>query len=199
MARPLLRSVRCVRNGFDIGCTVGYGTAPLHRDLSGQLAKRFEEIVVAKSSTGPAQVLAFLSVGIVVGRTWTIQWPVRFALVAFTFGVAYLLLSKLAGMKLSVSQKAVHVVNFNSRFELDINTVRIEDQKNPEAWPHDDIIEVNPEPKDELQQLEEKKARALILTDASGVKAPVGVAPSYGSRLDEIAEDLYIAIDRMRP
>lgn len=163
------------------------------------MGKRFEEIVVAKSSAGPAKLLALLCVAIVVIRSWTVQWPFRVGVVAFTVWLAYLLVTKFSSMKLSVSRSAVHVVNFNSRFELDIDTVKIEDEKNPEAWPHDDNFVARPAPKDEAQRLAEKKARLLILTDASGVKANVGVAPSYGTRLDEIAEDLYIAIDRMRP
>ena len=45
----------------------------------------------------------------------------------------------------------------------------------------------------------DKTGRMLYLTDGSGRKVHVGLAPVYGSRLDTIAEDLYRAIDMMKP
>lgn len=165
------------------------------------MGKGVEEIVVARSSTGPAKAIAYVSIVIVVVRAWAIIWPVRVVFLAVVFWIIYVLLQRLTGMKLSVSHESVHVVNFNSKFELDINSVRIDDEKNPHAWPKDDFIKVKPDPpKDPEEAAEEnaKKARTLVLTDDTGIKAPVGVAPSYGTRLDEIAEGLYIAIDRMR-
>lgn len=154
-----------------------------------------KEIVVARSSTGPFSALIYVSLIIVVGRGWAIWWPVRFLFFAVVFAVAINLLNRMRNMKLSVTPEQVHVVNFNSKFALDINSVRIDDQNNPNAWPQNDLV-----PAEALGQnaASSSGARELMLTDDTGVKANVGVAPSYGSRLDEIAEDLYIAIDRMR-
>lgn len=154
-----------------------------------------EEIVVARSPTGPAKLLAFVCVAIVMIRGWTIWWPVRVVLFLGTLWVAHALLSRLERMKLSVTPEVVHVVNFNSQFELDLQSVRIDDAKNPDAWPQDDVVEARSV---RANTAGSKQARMLCLTDDSGVKAQVGVAPSYGSRLDEIAEELYIAVDRMR-
>lgn len=154
-----------------------------------------EEIVVARSSTGPAKALAFICVAIVMVRGWSIMWPVRIILFLGTLWVAHTLLNRLERMKLSVTSEVVHVVNFNSKFALDLQSVRIDDEKNPDAWPQNDIIEATDVSSNVAGS---KRARVLCLTDDSGLKAQVGVAPSYGSRLDEIAEELYIAIDRMR-
>lgn len=154
-----------------------------------------EEIVVARSSTGPAKVLAFVCVGIVMVRGWTVWLPLRALLFLGTLWAAHTLLNRLERMKLSVTPEVVHVVNFNSKYELDLRSVRIDDESNPDAWPQDDIIDTASLASNVAGS---KRARMLCLTDDSGVKAQVGVAPSYGTRLDEIAEELYIAVDRMR-
>lgn len=154
-----------------------------------------KEIVVARSSTGPFTALIYVSLFIVVVRGWAIIWPVRFGLYIVVFSIAITLLNRMRNMKLSVTPEKVHVVNFNSKFALDINSVRIDDQNNPNAWPQNDFV-----PPEALASntAGSTQARELMLTDHTGIKANVGVAPSYGTRLDEIAEDLYIAIDRMR-
>ncbi len=215
-----------------------------------------KEIVVARNSSGPLKVLVLIFLIIVTGRSWAIWWPVRFMLLAAVFSIAYVAVERYSRMKLSVTAEKVHVVNFNSRYSLDLDSVRIDDEKNHGAWPQDDIVRfkdgtmrnqmsdaepdadlaANDEVEDNVLDLSDalaanaeksngeevfeedlmedlempdevappsnvrqiKKARLLILTDESGVKAQVGVAPSYGARLDEIAEELYIAIDRMR-
>ncbi len=154
-----------------------------------------DEIVVARSSTGPAKVLAALCVGIVLVRGWGIWWPVRIPLYLGVLYVAHMLLGRLERMKLSVTPEVVHVVNFNSKFALDLQTVRIDDAKNPDAWPQNDMVGAG---EFAANAPDNKQARMLCLTDDSGIKAQVGVAPSYGARLDEIAEELYIAVDRMR-
>lgn len=223
-----------------------------------------KEIIVARNSTGLIKGFAFICLVIVTGRSWPIWWPVRFALLAATFSLAYICVERYSRMKLSVTKDKVHVVNFNSKFSLSLDSVRIDDEVNTKAWPQDDQVQVrdgmmhnapvdeeNAEAEVDLagddgvdeeelfrratadlegldfddaeviddvvdheelieqspvpeliptpqNRREVKKPRSLVLTDASGVRAQVGVAPAYGSRLDEIAEDLYIAIDRMR-
>ncbi len=250
-----------------------------------------KEIIVAKNSSGPLKAIVLICLIIVTGRSWAIWWPVRFLLLAATFTIAYVAVERYSRMKLSVTADKVHVVNFNSKFTLQLDSVKIDDEKNHAAWPQDDFVrfkdgamrnqsadedEVDPldlsvndlKPGEEAtveddgevinladvtnindapsaqasnaedddaadldgqfaellgqdtdEEFEEdlledleipehipttpvvrevKKARSLILTDASGTKAQVGVAPAYGTRLDEIAEDLYVAIDRMR-
>lgn len=244
-----------------------------------------KEIVVAKNSAGPLKLFVLICLIIVTGRSWAIWWPVRFALLAAVFTIAYVAVERYSRMKLSVTANEVHVVNFNSKFTLALDSVKIDDERNHTAWPQDDFVRFkdgamrnqsaddednpldlsvnDPDPEhgdsseensegdaevinladvtdisearsaaggladplgdivadnedDEFEEdlldgldipehvpttpnvREVKKARSLILTDASGTKAQVGVAPSYGTRLDEIAEELYIAIDRMR-
>ena len=49
-----------------------------------------------------------------------------------------------------------------------------------------------------FEQDDPKRARSLVLTDSSEQQVRVGVAPSYGRRLDTISEDLNIAIARHR-
>ena len=153
------------------------------------------EIIVARAPTGPAKALIILSVIIVVGRAWGAPWQVSLLLYAFVGTVAYVFWKRFDNMKLSVTTQSVLVVNFSKRFALDLASVRIDDEVAPDVWPQDDFIDSGSISSNTAGS---KKARALCLTDASGIKVPVGVAPSYGTRLDEIAEDLYIAIDRMR-
>lgn len=243
-----------------------------------------KEIIVAKNSSGPLKLFVLICLIIVTGRSWAIWWPVRFMLLAAVFTIAYVAVERYSRMKLSVTANAVHVVNFNSKFTLQLDSVTIDDERNHAAWPQDDFVrfkdgvmrnqsaddedapldlsvndpgsgdtdgladsvdsddlidladvtnisdapsasggladplgdivaegdddEFEEDLLDELDIPEHvpttpnvreiKKARSLILTDASGTKAQVGVAPAYGTRLDEIAEELYIAIDRMR-
>lgn len=154
-----------------------------------------DEIVVAKSSTGPFTALVYFCVIVVLIRGWIIPWQARVVLYAVTLLVAYEAQSRMRGMKLSVTPKSVHVVNFNSKYELDLETVRIDDEKNPETWPQNDVVAAEDLA---VGSAGSKQARILCLTDDSGIKAKVGVAPSYGSRLDQIAEDLNAAIVRMR-
>ncbi len=142
-----------------------------------------------------------MSVLIVLARGWPAMWQVRVLLYTVTFLVAYELIRRIRQMKLSVTPEVVHVVNFNSKFALDLESVRIDDENNPDVWPQDDFMSDRPTSADtdgSTVAANSGKARSLCLTDDSGIKVPVGVAPSYGTRLDEISEDLYIAIDRMR-
>ena len=154
-----------------------------------------EEIVVAKSSIG-------LAIGGVVGTALILSIVVvffPFFIQVFLIGVAVVLavlfVSRFAAMKLSVSRSAVHVVNFSSSYELDLATVRIADEVDSRRWPEDNVGQALA---DDLAEPETQPARVLYLTDGSGAHVRVGVAPSYGSRLDAIAEDLYVAIDTMR-
>lgn len=154
-----------------------------------------KEIVVARSSTGPFTALVYFCVIIVAIRGWVIPWQPRAVLYAVTLMVAYEAQRRMRGMKLSVTSDSVHVVNFNSSYVLDLDSVRIADEKNRETWPQNDVVSAEDLA---VGSAGSRSARVLCLTDDSGIKAKVGVAPSYGSRLDEIAEGLHDAVDKMR-
>lgn len=156
---------------------------------------RVDEIVVAKSSTGPFTALVYVCVAIVLIRGWIVPWQGRVVLYAVTLLVAYEAQSRMRAMKLSVTTDSVHVVNFNSKYVLDLDSVRIDDEKNRETWPQNDVVSAEDLA---VGSAGSNSARVLCLTDDSGIKAKVGVAPSYGSRLDEIAEGLHEAIETMR-
>ncbi len=140
-----------------------------------------EEIVVARPDRSAVAVVA---VGVLVIVTAAVNvggW--RTAIWMVPLGVATLYW--FAEMKLSVTSESVVVVNFASRKYLDLTTVQIVDQAHPLTWPVDDTER-------------ERAARALYLTDESGQRVRVAVAPSRGHQLDTIAEALYRAIATMQ-
>ena len=108
---------------------------------------------------------------------------------------SYRFLRKVAAMKVAVDDFKVTVVNLKSRHELELWSVRLEVREDPGIWPQDDLREVM---RSTFEQDDPKRARTLVLTDSSEQQVRVGVAPSYGRRLDTITEDLNIAIAKHR-
>ena len=153
------------------------------------------EIVVATASTAAIKI-GFAGVFAIL--LWAISasaFPVLL-LVAVLAPIAFLALwvvQRMEQMSLSVNHEVVTVVNFGSRHELDTETVRI-DTKRGSVTVHDDAFAG----KNIDGEFKSDRARQLYLTDDNGAEAMVGLAPSYGSRLDDIAEDLYSALAVMR-
>ena len=100
-------------------------------------------------------------------------------------------LTKVSAMKVAVDDFKVTVVNLKSRHELELWSVRIEVREDPAIWPQDDLREVM---REGFEQQDPKRARSLVLTDSSEQQVRVGVAPSYGRRMDTITENLNVAI-----
>lgn len=120
---------------------------------------------------------------------------VRVVVVGVGCILAFGLLTKVAAMKVAVDDFKVTVVNLKSRHELALWSVRIEVREDTKAWPQDDLREGM---REAFDQQNPKRARSLVLTDSSDQQVRVGVAPSYGRRLDVIAENLNIAIAKHR-
>lgn len=104
-------------------------------------------------------------------------------------------LTKVSAMKVAVDDFKVTVVNLKSRHELELWSVRIEVREDPGIWPQDDLREVM---REGFEQQDPKRARSLVLTDSSEQQVRVGVAPSYGRRMDTITENLNVAIAKHR-
>ena len=104
-------------------------------------------------------------------------------------------LTKVSAMKVAVDDFKVTVVNLKSRHELELWSVRIEVREDPAIWPQDDLREVM---REGFEQQDPKRARSLVLTDSSEQQVRVGVAPSYGRRMDTITENLNVAIAKHR-
>lgn len=138
-------------------------------------------------------------VGVLVGGifiallavTSFVPWPVRVVLVGGGSIAAYQFLRQVALMKLAVTDFKVVVVNLRSRHELELSSVRIEVRDDPSVWPKDDLRD---DAREAFGQEEPSRARSLVLTDSSDQQVRVGIAPSYGRRLDTITENLNIAI-----
>lgn len=146
-----------------------------------------EEIVVARPDRSMLVAVAVITVFVLA-----VAAPygnMAALLVVAATSVASVL--RLRQMKLSVTRASVVVVNYLARHEVPLNTVRIIDEK-------DQLVG----PMRASAGFEDGKlyssGRALYVTDDSGRKVRVGLAPMHGSRLDTIAEDLYRAIARMR-
>ena len=139
-----------------------------------------------------------LVLGIFIGLlaiTSFLPFSTRVFVVGVVCLAAYGFLRKVAAMKVAVDDFKVTVVNLKSRHELELWSVRLEVREDPGIWPQDDLREVM---RSTFEQNDPKRARTLVLTDSSEQQVRVGVAPSYGRRLDTISEDLNIAIARHR-
>ena len=139
-----------------------------------------------------------LVLGIFIGLlaiTSFLPFSTRVFIVGVVCISSYRFLRKVAAMKVAVDDFKVTVVNLKSRHELELWSVRLEVREDPGIWPQDDLREVM---RSTFEQDDPKRARTLVLTDSSEQQVRVGVAPSYGRRLDTITEDLNIAIARHR-
>jgi hypothetical protein len=104
--------------------------------------------------------------------------------IALVVGVG--VVSRFAQMKLSVTRTSVVVVNYTSRHEFALDSVRVVDERETPTWLSD------------MGGKRNRTSRTMYLMDDSGQRVHVALAPMYGTRMDTIAEDLYRAIDRMR-
>lgn len=155
-----------------------------------------KETVVARSSLAPVLIFAALIYAFFMVVFSVVPGILSWILIAGGTWLAYTVVRKVAAMRVSVNNASVIVVNFNSSHRLDIDTVEVDARVDRKAWPQDDLL---PDVRNALGDGEQPEtARALWLSDASGEEVRVGVAPSYGSRLDEVAEDLILAIDEHR-
>lgn len=155
-----------------------------------------KETVVARSSLAPVLIFAALIYAFFMVVFSVVPGILSWILIAGGTWLAYTFVRKVAAMRVSVNNASVIVVNFNSSHRLDIDTVEVDARVDRKAWPQDDLL---PDVRNALGDGEQPEtARALWLSDASGEEVRVGVAPSYGSRLDEVAEDLILAIDEHR-
>ena len=139
-----------------------------------------------------------LVLGIFIGLlaiTSFLPFSTRVFIVGVVCISSYRFLRKVAAMKVAVDDFKVTVVNLKSRHELELWSVRLEVREDLGIWPQDDLREVM---RSTFEQDDPKRARTLVLTDSSEQQVRVGVAPSYGRRLDTISEDLNIAIARHR-
>jgi len=147
-------------------------------------------VAVAKAQLGPFVFLILFFLPIV-----------GFALSASAFAVqlvaiAGLVLSGVAAVRaakmgLFLTPEAVEVVNFFGEHSFDRETVKIELVDEASSWPADDI----PAAMKESSGNETPAISMLYLSDASGQRARVQVAPSYGSRTTRIVRDLWVALD----
>lgn len=139
-----------------------------------------------------------LVVGIFVGLlaiTSFLALPFRVVVIGVGCVWSFRFLKRVASMKVAVDDFKVIVVNLKSRHELELWSIRIEVREDPGIWPQDDLRE---EMRESFEQINPKRARSLVLTDSSEQQVRVGVAPSYGRRLDTITENLNIAIAKHR-
>ena len=79
--------------------------------------------------------------------------------------------------------------------ELDLKTVEVDSRNTRYRWPVRWVVE---KVSSAFSADGSSKGRVLWLTDANGHSASVDVAPSYGSGLDTVAEDLIVAIEQRR-
>lgn len=143
-------------------------------------------IVVARTAR------ATIVMGTIVGLAIFALVPARLPLM-LTLAVAAALVAavrRLAAMAVIVTPEAVVVQNFWSHHEIPLTEVRITDVVEPRPrFGHEDEA-----PGDDRVD----GARSLYLEDGTGRRVRVGLAPLYGSGLDDLAEDLYRAIAVMR-
>lgn len=170
-------SIRCDKNlNLEIGASEG--TAP---EPSRGILWLMDEIVVAKASPGMVAVASF---GVLVAM---IGFPVGEPAGAIvTTILCATAIWRITRMKVSVLPAAVEVVNFFSTHRLDLDSVRIIDEKGLPVLMSDAGGPMDLD------------GRTLYLSDKLETKVVVGVAPRHGNRLDTIAEDLYRAIAKMQ-
>jgi len=154
-----------------------------------------KETTVARSSLGPSLIFVTVIYAFFIVILMVIPGVVRWPLVALATWIAGWFVRQVSTMRLAVNNESVIVVNFNSEHTLDLDTVEVDSRHDYEAWPQDDLL---PDVRDALGDGEKAAARALWLKDASGEEVRVGVAPVYGSKLDQLAEDLIFAIEEHR-
>ncbi len=150
-----------------------------------------EEIIVAEPDRPTIVAAAVATTFLVVAAGVNTNWQVRVVLIAMGIAVVY----RMRQMKLSVTRSSVVVVNF-WRYELDLGSVRIVDEKDL-AWPKNDVGDPNTTSVG-MPTGASAGGRALYLMDDSGQKVRVRLAPVYGNRLDTISEDLYRAVAIMK-
>jgi len=154
------------------------------------------ETVVATVPMAPVSVLVLgIFIALLAVTSFIPFLTLRLLLVGVSTLAAYRFLTQVAKMKLAVNDFKVVVVNLRSRHELELWSVRIEVRDDPKAWPRDDLL---PEMREAFDQEDAKRARSLVLVDSSDQQVRVGIAPSYGRRLDTITENLNIAIAKHR-
>jgi len=152
-----------------------------------------KETTVARSSLAPTLIFVGLAYAFFIVILLVVPGILSWLLIAGATWIAYRFIRRVASMRLAVNNESVIVVNFTTQHRLDLNTVQVDSRLDHLAWPQDDLL---PDVRDALGDGEQKPAaRALWLTDASGEEVRVGVAPVYGSRLDDLAEDLIDAIE----
>lgn len=156
------------------------------------------ETTLARSSLAPILVLVALIYAFFVIIFLNVPGILSLVFIAAASWIAYTVLRKVASMRLAVSNESVIVVNFRTRHRLDIETVQVDARADHDAWPQDDLL---PEVRDALGDPDAAgaaAARGLWLCDSSGEEVRVGIAPAYGSRLDDLAEELIFAIEERR-
>ena len=151
-----------------------------------------DEIIVVEPDRPTIVAAAAATTFLVVAAGVNTNWQVRLALIAMGIAVVY----RMRQMKLSVNRMSVVVVNL-WRHELELDSVRIVDEKDQMAWPKNDVGEPNTTSVG-FPTGASAGGRALYLLDDSGQKVRVRLAPVYGNRLDTITEDLYRAVAAMK-
>ena len=155
-----------------------------------------KETTIAQISIVPAIILGAAVVAIFGGVASTVSLVRGILLVGFGLYFAWKLFARVARMRVAVTDDKVIVVNLDQRVEFDLHSVSIDAQRTRGRWWFNRYIVHGLLSK--LDRNHQPPARILVLTDASGKKTHVGVAPPFGSRLDTVAEDLISAIEERR-
>ena len=158
--------------------------------FSSSIGPNVARVTIARAPLAPFifLVLFFLPIlGLALtAAAFTVQL-VAIASLALTIAAAV----RASKMGLFLTKDSVEVVNFFGEHSLDRKTIRIELEDEASSWPADDI----PAAMREASGTDAPPVTSLYLSDESGQRARVGVAPSFGSRSAEIVRDLWSALD----
>lgn len=141
-----------------------------------------DEIVVAQPDTS-MMVVAAVGAAVIIGPAIAFSpgvWRIVF------LAVAVILVVRVARMGVVVTPSAVVVTNYIGKHRFPLDEVKIIDERDQSPLLSDAGGKID------------RTTRVLYLEDSEGNRVHVGMAPLVGSRLDQIAEDLYRAIDTMR-
>ncbi len=161
-------------------------------DEMGNAGGRVEDVVVAKASKWIPRALLLSQLLVLAVVIWVSDTSIAGIAVVVGFVASALIIdARIRAMGLTVKSSGVHVVNFASSHVFDLDTVQIETEHVATGWPADDIPAA-------MKSGEAPKLGSLYLSNGADTRMKVGVAPSYGTRLESIVDDLKIAIARHR-
>ena len=154
-----------------------------------------KETIVAQRPLAPAIIGLAAVAALFLGVASTVSFFRAVLLLAFGAYWGWKLFHRIARMRLAVTDEKVIVVNLDECVELDLKTVDVDSRNTRYRWPVRWVVE---KVSSAFSDDGSSNGRVLWLTDANGRSASVDVAPSYGSGLDTVAEDLIVAIEQRR-